>query len=274
MGKSLVIKGLRAFDIGLGNIYSKNEEWILQVDKKIFETNLSGSSYIQGVTLWFGSNFNNGDNIFSEKLITTVRGYFKKKATISFGYHDGSLFTPVISDAAFDEGYQELRFENPYFIPKNNFMAMKIVGNVASGGNGVGFTYLGFNYTINDGQVQGSTTGKLFMDFKVRDRIEMTEKVNGKLLKTNGEITDFGSGAFYKYSLVNVNTIAITGHTSIDLNSGWALYQLRKNGEFIKGVSSTQNDYDNYSIDVSEADEIWIVEQSGIYSPFEITVVD
>lgn len=166
MGKYIVINGIDASVTGLGNLYDVNEEWLLKVDKNIFEQNLSGSSYIQYVTVWFGSAFNNGDNLFENREIVGIRGYFDSACTVSFGVHDGNNYTAKTGGISFDAGYQEARFANSFKVEEGKYLALNILsGSIKSSGPGIGFTHLGFNYT---GKPEGSITAKLFMDFKAK----------------------------------------------------------------------------------------------------------
>lgn len=263
MGKSLIIEGIDASITGLGNISDANEEWLLKVDKNIFEQNLSGSSYIQGVIVWYGSAFNNGDNLFENREIVCIRGYFNSACTVSFGVYSNSKYIAKTEVLSFVAGYQEVRFANSFKVEKGEYLALNIIsGSIkSSDAPGIGFTYLGVNYT---GKPEGSTTGIIFMDFKakVESRLYMYSEEIG-FISSNGSISTEYGGKHHKYKIIgDVNTVFISGKIGVDNNGQWAIYQLRKNGNIIKTQTSTQTEYNRYKVDVSNADEIWVNRKS------------
>lgn len=276
MGKYIAINGINASITGLGNITDVNEEWLLKVDRNIFEQNLSGSSYIERVIIWFGSAFNNGDNLFENREIVGIRGYFNNACTVSFGVYDGSNYTAKTETMSFKAGYQEARFANSFKVEEGQYLALNIIsGSIKSSGKGIGFTYLGFNYT---GKPEGLSTGKLFMDFRSFKKPALSMySVERGFITDSGIISTQYDGNHYKYNIIGkVKSVSISGIIGVDPNDGWAVYQLRKNGSIIKTQKSTQKEYDNYVVNVSDADEIWVNRKSSSAGggPMDIAIIE
>lgn len=276
MGKSLIINGIDASITGLGNIKDVNEEWLLKVDKYIFEQNLSGSSYIQGVVLWFGSAFNSGNNLFENREIVGIRGYFNSACTVSFGVYSSDKYIAKTEVLSFGSGYQEARFANSFKVEQGEYLALNIIsGSIKSAGPGIGFTYLGFNYT---GKPDGITDAKLFMDFKAKLKSSLNMYSSGDgLITSSGTVSTQYGGTHYKYKIIgDVKSVYISGNVGVDPNGAWAVYQLRKNGSIIKTQLSTQQVYDNYVVDLSNADEIWVNGKSTSVGggPMDVVIVE